>query len=334
MAENTKIQWVDHTWNPWRGCEHAKLPDGTKHPGCDHCYAELQAKRNPSVLGIWGADGTRPVGVDKYWDLPRQWQKRAAKTGVRESCFPSFMDPFEDRPELVPLRERMFGVIDECPNVDFILLTKRPQNVPRMWPQYESYRVDSVGRPLPLRQKRPNVWLLASVSDQPSYDAMTNALCMSRDLVPVLGVSYEPAITEVDFRFWNPAAPKGDGEWMAAVEGVGVTGKIRPLDWVIIGGESGSKARPFDLAWARSAIAQCKAANVPCFVKQVGSNARERYPSAWTNGYPHGDQSVRLIGDGCGTFSVTGLRDKKGGDWNEWPADLCVRQRPTVRIAV
>ncbi len=320
MGENTRIEWCDHTWNPWRGCEHATLPDGTKHPGCDHCYAELQAKRNPSVLGIWGADGTRPVGVDKYWDLPRQWQKRAAKTGVRESCFPSFMDPFEDRPSLVPLRRRMFDVIAACPDVDFILLTKRPQNARRMLPA----------------EHCANVWLLASVSDQLSANAMIPHVLNCRDLVSVLGASYEPAIGPVDWTaIQMPDELEGlrfDALRQHNDDRYGQSDAT--LDWIIVGGESGHHARPFNLAWARSTIEQCAVARVACFVKQVGAKPIERYPSAWPNGYPHGDQSVRLIGDGYGTFGVTGLRDKKGGDMSEWPADLCVRQRPSVRIAV
>lgn len=51
MAENTKIEWCDHTFNPWHGCEKIS-------PGCANCYAAAMSKRNPSVLGKWGSDGT------------------------------------------------------------------------------------------------------------------------------------------------------------------------------------------------------------------------------------------------------------------------------------
>lgn len=70
MGEITTVPFTHHTWNPWRGCAHAILKDGTPHPGCRRCYAETMSRRNPLVLGVWGEDGTRPIGTEAYWKLP------------------------------------------------------------------------------------------------------------------------------------------------------------------------------------------------------------------------------------------------------------------------
>lgn len=71
MAENTKIQWADHTFNPWRGC--TKIA-----PGCANCYADAQSKRNPGTLGVWGPNGTRVVASEAMWREPLKWNKAAA----------------------------------------------------------------------------------------------------------------------------------------------------------------------------------------------------------------------------------------------------------------
>lgn len=98
-------------------------------------------------------------------------------------------------------------------------------------------------------------------------------------------LSIEPLLGALDLKFWNPANPQSEGEWMAAVEGVGVTGKNRPVDWVICGGESGQNARPTHPDWVRSIRDQCVGATVPFFFKQWG----EWYPIHGT-GWLHGDE--------------------------------------------
>lgn len=246
MANETKIEWADSTWSPWRGCEHAQLPDGTTHPGCDHCYAEAMSVRNPNVLGVWGPDGFRAIGTDAYWNQAMRWQKQAAATGVRRRVFPSLMDPFEDREELIPLRRRMMEIIDRCPNIDFILLTKRPQNIDQF--------IGSGGY-------RHNVWLVTSVSDQKTADALIPPLLGCRGLSPVLGISAEPLLGPVTLRM------------DVLFKQVERTGQVcRQFDWVIAGGESGHGARPMHPDWARSLRNQCQAAGVPFFFKQWGEN--------------------------------------------------------------
>ncbi|MEQ9078606.1 MAG: DUF5131 family protein [Sandaracinaceae bacterium] len=187
-------------------------------------------------------------------------------------------------------------------------------------------------------------WLGASVEDRASADARLSVL---RGLpAAVLFASYEPALGGVDFADslgleWERCDACGqrypdiywgdDSQWEAAightmcgtrcpacfrsaVEAMGETPRLetlapplRRLDWVIVGGESGRGARPFDLAWARSTIAQCREAGVPVFVKQLGAKPFVRMTS----------QHPQLS-----------LRHHKGGDPLEWPEDLRVREFP------
>jgi protein gp37 len=342
MATDTKIQWTAHSASPWYGCQHKVDADGTPHPGCLNCYAETNAGRNPGTLGVWGPNGTR-VASKSFHANCKRWNAKAAKERVRQSVFPSICDPFEDwqgpiscgggdelcicdgcgkqvlftedcegdsdlcrklprKVTMNDLRAEMFATIDACPLLDFLLLTKRPENVRSMWPVNELGRWDSTGRDLPLRHYRKNVQLLYSASDQASLEAGIGELLKCRDLVPVIGLSLEPLVGPITFRWasWNHTSPENhlDG--------------LRQLDWVIIGGESGHGARPCHVANVREILAQCKEAGVPCFVKQLGSSPR---PSA-------------LPSDVCVRF----IKDKKGGDWNEWPADLRVREFPKAQV--
>ncbi len=126
MGEGSKIQWTHHTFNPWRGCTHVS-------PGCEHCYAEALSKRNPAQLGTWGAGGTRVVASEAYWKQPERWNRAAEAAGERHRVFcASLADVFEDRPELVEPRERLWRLIVATPHLDWLLLTKRPENIARL----------------------------------------------------------------------------------------------------------------------------------------------------------------------------------------------------------
>ena len=194
------------------------------------------------------------------------------------------------------LRADLFKLIDATPYLDWMLLTKRPQNIHRMWPiagnGKDAGAIDYA--------RRDNVWLGCSVSDQPTADVAISHLLRCRDLAPVLFVSYEPALGPVDFGCWIPSpdgfvAPFGGGAWH-------VDDGAPSLDLIIAGGESGPNARPCNIDWIRSTINQCEEADVACFVKQLGES--------------------------CSGQPV--LKDKKGGDMSEWPEDLRVRQMPEV----
>jgi protein gp37 len=128
-------------------------------------------------------------------------------------------------------------------------------------------------------------------------------------------VSYEPALGPVDFWDWFPREVETSQTTSSWVNGI---------RWLVVGGESGPGARPFDLAWARSIVAQCKAAGVPCFVKQMGAKPILDCPA--------GEQEEgQFRDDGSARYWTLGfIKDKKGGDITEWPEDLRVREFPAV----
>lgn len=283
MGATTKIEWCTHTSSPWHGCSKVA-------PGCDHCYAARQAVRNPGTLGIWGDEGTR-IKSKSFISNLRLWNARAAKEGRAVSVFPSICDPFEDRPELMPWRQEMFATIDECPWVRLLLLTKRPENVRRMWPTLLGSRG--------LFNFLRNVWLVTSIATQEDADRNIPLLKGCRTLTPILGVSAEPLIEAVNLNQTHRLTARNESPLPRLIDG---------LDWLIVGGESGHGARPCNVDWIRSLRDQCAEASVPCFVKQLGSHI---------SGYEFYNNRFAT-------------QDDKGGDWSEWPEDLRVRQFPAV----
>lgn len=119
MVANSKIQWTDHTFNPWWGCVNVS-------PGCDNCYAEAFAKR----VGhdVWGKNGARRFFGDKHWNEPLRWAP-----GSKVFCA-SMADVFEMNHALDAERERLFDLIEATPLLTWQLLTKRPENISRLAP--------------------------------------------------------------------------------------------------------------------------------------------------------------------------------------------------------
>jgi protein gp37 len=231
--------------------------------GCEHCYAEAFAKRTGHK--VWGASERRFFG-DKHWAEPLRWNEQAKREGARRLVFcASMADVFEDRPELDEHRARLFELIRATPHLVWQLLTKRPENILRF-------------APLP---RLPNVWYGASAATQAELARNVQWL---RVLNATTFVSLEPLIERVVFHY----------DWLL---GHGA------IDWVIVGGESGPGARPFDLAWASLLIQQCSAADVPLFFKQAGARPT-------IGGKP------------------LSLKDRKGGDLAELSSLYNVRQFP------
>lgn len=293
MGEHSAIEWTDHTFNPWIGC--AKVS-----PGCKHCYAEtLMDTRYGRVE--WGVHGTRVRTSPANWRKPVRWNRQAEESGVRARVFcASLADVFEDRDELEPWREDLFDLIHVTPSLDWQLLTKRPENVLAM-----------VGRER-MAVLADNLWIGTSVENQEHADLRIPELLKIPAAVRFL--SCEPLLGPVQLRQswcdflegWDTDAEEG---WDGEPEPVQV--QTERVDWVIAGGESGPGARPCDVAWIRDLVRQCREADVPPFVKQLG---------------------VRPIEDGCSdpghTPSLDRVNDSKGGDWSEWPEDLRVREMP------
>lgn len=330
MGTETKIAWCDHTFNPWRGC--AKVS-----PGCDHCYAEKTAKRNPVVFGEWGPEGIRSLAAKSYLRLPERWNRQAARDGVRRRVFcGSMMDVFEDREGLRTSRERLFELIYQCQNLDWLLLTKRPDNVARFILGYRGIDgrawVDAF----------PNVWLGVSVENQQAADERIPILLQTPAAVRFL--SCEPLLGPLDLRKAGKTL-RGDDfdslygwhttfQYKARNEGeasIGVRSsshfidgrKVPRLDWVIAGGESGPWARPCNLEWVRSIVAQCKAAGVPAFVKQLGACAIDERNGVAGPSLVVPDEAASLVS--------RRLTHPKGGDPAEWPEDLRVQEFPAPR---
>ena len=312
MGEETKIQWTDRTFNPWIGC--AKVA-----PGCANCYAEADmAIRRKRV--VWGVNGTRSVTSDAYWRQPIKWNREAEASGVRRKVFcASLADVFEDRPEVETWRLGLFELIDETPWLDWLLLTKRPERILDFWPSRSGYEyIPEAGRMNEYSEfHRSNVWLGTSISDQETADKAISELLKCRDLSPILFLSCEPLIGPLRL---------DQVQYDHIVEINVLTGDHgvnRPhagrsnaaIDWVIVGGESGPNARPYDTWWAQMIIDQCVAAGVPCFHKQLGSNPF----SSSLNGTMLGGGLIRL-------------KDRKGGDMSEWPDALRVRQFPASSL--
>ena len=251
MAENSKIEWTDHTFNPWMGC--TKVSDG-----CKHCYAEtLMDKRYGKVK--WGPQGTRVRTSEANWRKPLAWNRQAEREGRRFRVFcASLADVFEAHPQqdLDEWRHDLFMLIQQTPNLDWLLLTKRPENV-------MPYLQHGWGTDLP-----DNVWVGTSVENQQQADERIPHLLLVPAAVRFL--SMEPLLGPVDLYYVDAGEVIID-----VVNGqYGIPDfplkKCESIDWVIVGGESGHNARPMHPDWARSLRDQCQQAGVPFFFKQWG----------------------------------------------------------------
>lgn len=242
--QNSKIEWCDHTFNPWIGC--TKVSDG-----CKHCYAEaLMDKRWGKVQ--WGPAGTRVRTKPSYWKQPLIWDAKAKAEGRRPKVFcASLADVFEDRSELLPWREDLFALIDQTPHLDWLLLTKRPENVESMVAEMTAGHLNI--------QDWDNIWLGTSVENQAAADERIPHLAAIP--VAVRFLSMEPLLGPVDLGVDSDLAVKMMDRRAFPLD---------YIDWVIIGGESGQKARPMNPAWVRLLRDHCIDAGVPFFFKQWG----------------------------------------------------------------
>ncbi|MBJ9669003.1 phage Gp37/Gp68 family protein [Burkholderia cenocepacia] len=258
MSENSKIEWTDHTFNPFIGCTKVS-------PGCDHCYAEqLMDKRLHKV--VWGAHGERVRTSAATWREPIRWNARHAQFfaahGRRQRVFcASLADVFDNAVD-PSWREDLFALISSTPNLDWLLLTKRIGNVPAM--------VSIISGWLP-----DNVWLGATIVNQAEAD---------RDIPKLLAVparvrflSMEPLLGPVDLTRVMRSSPDSDWSYcddvLRGFRAHKCGGHISPenaVNWVIVGGESGADARPMHPDWARDLRDQCAAAGVPFLFKQWG----------------------------------------------------------------
>ncbi|MGH2478380.1 MAG: DUF5131 family protein, partial [Ktedonobacteraceae bacterium] len=213
-------------YNPWWGC--TKVSEE-----CKRCYAEGIANHF-GYRTTWGPASTssRRFFGENHWQEPLTWHQQAEREGHRHSVFcASMADIYEDNPILVPHRARLWKLIEATPMLNWLILTKRPENILIMSP-WKSQFPD-------------NVWLGTSVGLQRRAEERVPLLLQVPATVRFL--SCEPLLDKVDLSPW-----------------------ITDLQWIICGGESGTGARPMDLEWARLLREQCQDAQVPYFFKQVG----------------------------------------------------------------
>lgn len=352
MAENTKIEWAHHTFNPWIGCTKVG-------PGCDNCYAEADFDKRRHVAQ-WGTGQPRKRTAPSNWAQPLRWNAKAGinlhaweqfksvngvsdehlvakglikPTRPRVFCA-SLADVFDNE---VPVEWRMdlFSLIEQTPNLDWLLLTKRIGNVGNMLPV-----------PFDFERHYPNVWIGATITSQAEAD---------RDIPKLLAVdaakrflSMEPLLGPVDLMLdslvCNPCLRCAD---QSADPDTGAVEHCRHcewtgkgdewgIDWVIVGGESGPNARPMHPDWARSLRDQCQSAGVPFFLKQWGEwvdidngpdadSAYEGKSDCWAHiegGHDSGEAGV----DFFNTHPMYQVGKKAAGrlldgiEWNEVPA--------------
>ena len=253
MGENTTIEWCDHTFNPWIGCEKVS-------PGCVHCYAETFDKRMLHEPVIhWGKIAPRRRTSKTNWRKPLAWNGASAKDGTRPRVFcASMADVFEDRRDLDLWRNDLWTLIEQTPHLDWLLLTKRPENMWDLgaglwlcecgenWNRHDGNACLNCETSVDDRTPHApaNVWLGTTVESAAQADRVTDLVDIA---APVHFVSCEPLLGDVA----NEILVSG-------------------IDWVICGGESGPGARPMHPDWARRLRDACLEREIPFLFKQWG----------------------------------------------------------------
>lgn len=331
MAETSTIEWTDATWNPITGCTLVS-------EGCRHCYAATLAatrlKHHPSRAGLarinaaGEAKFTGEVRLNAQWlDQPLRWKR------PRMIFVCSHGDLFH---ESVPDEwiDRVFAVMALAPQHTFQVLTKRPERARDYLgifcaPDFDS--VDPSRKHMPTEDwPLPNVWLGTSVEDQATADARIPHLLATPAAVRF--VSAEPLLGQLRLDRLGPREPGGwitnalsGHRWPDLDEPGAITSHTGRLDWVIVGGESGKRARPMHPDWARTLRDQCQAAGVAFFFKQWGEFVGgDRGPGGWFI-YHNGAWTPEVshdFGDGAAALRNGKARAGRlldGREWNEMP---------------
>lgn len=257
MAENSEIEWTHHTFNPWIGCTKVS-------PACDNCYAEAWDARFKGDR--WGpkADRTRT----KTWGNPIKWNRNAKAKGIRYRVFcASLADVFDNHKSILPeWRRELWLLIKRTPHLDWLLLTKRPQNINRFLP-------DDWGLGY------PNVWLGVTVEDQTEADRRIPYLLNIPTAVRF--ISAEPLLGPIDLtKVWVKMPTGGKCLWNTLTNLVWKDGDYSEkfgtkLDWVIVGGENHKDHRDMELDWLRNLRNQCAATDTAFLFKQWSGNGQK-----------------------------------------------------------
>lgn len=328
----TAIEWTDFAFNPLRAIDRETGKVGWHcvpvAPGCANCYAATINRRFGTGLDYAAQNGKRvEVVIDEQrieaalkWKPPRKFVSRGGAGHPTMVFVCDMTDLFGEWVSFETI-DRIMAVFALRPDVIWQVLTKRPARAAEylcdarrdeaVWDAQGAMGAAPSERAVcgPL----PNLWLGCSVSNQKTADAAIPHLL--RCPAAVRFISYEPALAPLSL---CDAAR----DWIRPLRSM-VQGNppiCSGVQWVIVGGESGPGARPFDAAWARSTIQQCREAGVPVFVKQVGANCHDTESGILGRSAPW---------EGELAPTHTRRRHPKGGDMSEWPADLRVREWPT-----
>jgi protein gp37 len=347
MSDTTNIAWCDSTWNPWIGCTKVS-------PGCANCYAAVSTPTR--AFGVeWGAGKPRQRTAPTTFDAPLKWNKKPwvcdccatetywvdENTGLCQSCmsaphrrrvFSLSLGDWLDTEVPIEWLADMLDVIRRCQDLDFLLLTKRPESWHsrlsaindllqdqhhgddrfdlRCWVNEWLYEQNiNVTGPA---NDYANIWLGATVENQEQADKRIPELLKIPAKVRFLSV--EPLLEPIALQCALPSSLSDADEQF--------------VDWCIVGGESGPKARPCAVEWIRSIVQQCVTHNVPCFVKQLGSNTFADRDDLNTN--PKTVSHTLHPFDRSKTAVFYRWNHPKGGDPSEWPADLRCQEFPKV----
>lgn len=331
MGGKSNIEWTERTWNPIVGCSIVS-------PGCTKCYAMKMAARIEAMNAGERAKG-KPTHAPHYDGTTKKVNGHAVWTGKLAPAPDSIlMEPLRrKKPTMWFVNsmsdlfheavtdeqiDRVFAVMALCPQHTFQVLTKRAERMRNYF--LKKRRMCWIPPSLDILKAFPerdaeiedgpalsNVWLGVSCERQKEADERIPLLLQTPAAVRF--ISAEPLLGPIDF------TPKADSGYQRLSEWYGpngfdetgsqprrerMAGYFPRIDWIIVGGESGPGARPFDIDWARSILRQCEVAGVRAFMKQLGSN-------------PYSDERP-----------MHGQPRGKYDDPARWPPELRVRQFP------
>jgi protein gp37 len=276
MSDKSKIEWCDSTWNPVTGC--TKVSEG-----CRNCYALTFAERWRGTAGHYFENGFDITLRPDKLDQPLKWRR------PRRIFVNSMSDLFhKDVPD--DFIEKVFRVMCDANQHTYQVLTKRPERM-LDWMQRYGWNLSHT----------PHIWFGVSVENQQAANDRIPLLLHTPAAVRFL--SCEPLLGSVDLmNYLSYPMPMTD-EWGAQVG----ADQIRTIDWVIVGGESGHKARPMHPEWVRSLRDQCQEAGVPFFFKQWGE---------WSE-TGHSDKACTELAKAVQIISLDG-KDESGLPLNEY----------------